>query len=89
MRTERHPHLDTLEHKHRALHAQVDAEEARPAPDSVKLAMLKRELGKVKLSNLNAVVLRDFIDRRQDDGAGGGKCSRSLRRARSPAASRP
>ena len=33
--------------------------------------MLKRELGKVKLSNLNAVVLRDFIDRRQDDGAGG------------------
>lgn len=43
MRTERHPHLDTLEHKHRALHAQVDAEEARPAPDSVKLAMLKRE----------------------------------------------
>ena len=35
------------------------------------LAMLKRELGKVKLSNLNAVVLRDFIDRRQDDGAGG------------------
>lgn len=35
------------------------------------LAMLKRELGKVKLSNLNAVVLRDFIDRRQDEGAGG------------------
>ena len=35
------------------------------------LAMLKRELGKVKLANLNAVVLRDFIDRRQDDGAGG------------------
>lgn len=29
------------------------------------LNMLKRELGKVKLSNLNAVVLRDFIDRRQ------------------------
>jgi integrase len=35
------------------------------------LAMLRRELGKVKLSNLNAVVLRDFVDRRQDDGAGG------------------
>lgn len=35
------------------------------------LAMLKREVGKVKLSNLNAVVLRDFIDRRQDAGAGG------------------
>jgi len=35
------------------------------------LAMLKRQLGRVKLANLNAVVLRDFIDRRQDDGAGG------------------
>jgi integrase len=35
------------------------------------LAMLVRELGKVRLSNLNAVVLRDFIDRRTDDGAGG------------------
>ena len=35
------------------------------------LLMLGRELGKVKLLNLNAVVLRDFIDRRQDDGAGG------------------
>ena len=35
------------------------------------LEMLKRELGKGKLANLNAVVLRDFIDRRQDAGAGG------------------
>jgi len=35
------------------------------------LAMLKREIGKVKLSSLNAVVLRDFIDRRQEAGAGG------------------
>ena len=35
------------------------------------LAMLKRELGKVKLVNLNSVVLRDFIDRREDAGAGG------------------
>ncbi len=35
------------------------------------LAMLKRELGKVKLSALNALVLRDFIDRRIDQGAGG------------------
>ncbi|HKP66611.1 MAG TPA: site-specific integrase, partial [Casimicrobiaceae bacterium] len=34
-------------------------------------AMLKRELGKVRLSALNALVLRDFIDRRIDDGAGG------------------
>ena len=29
-----------------------------------KLIMLRRELGKVRLSSLNAVVLRDFIDRR-------------------------
>lgn len=35
------------------------------------LAMLKREIGKVKLTNLNAVVLRDFIDRRESAGAGG------------------
>ncbi|WP_296506855.1 site-specific integrase [Rhodoferax sp.] len=35
------------------------------------LAMLKRDLGKVKLASLNAVTLRDFIDRRQDAGAGG------------------
>lgn len=35
------------------------------------LAMLKRDLGKVKLVNLNAVILRDFIDRREDAGAGG------------------
>lgn len=35
------------------------------------LAMLKREIGKVKLTSLSAVVLRDFIDRRVADGAGG------------------
>jgi len=35
------------------------------------LEMFKRDLGKVKLSNLNAVVLRDFIDRREGQGAGG------------------
>lgn len=35
------------------------------------LAMLKREIGKVRLGSLNAVVLRDFIDRRQEAGAGG------------------
>lgn len=35
------------------------------------LAMLKREIGKVKLGSMNAVVLRDFIDRRQSAGAGG------------------
>lgn len=35
------------------------------------LAMLKREIGKVRLVNLNAVTLRDFIDRRMGAGAGG------------------
>lgn len=35
------------------------------------LAMLRRDLGAVKLSALNAVVLRDFIDRRLEAGAGG------------------
>jgi integrase len=35
------------------------------------LAMLKRELGKIKLVALNALVLRDFIDRRVAQGAGG------------------
>jgi integrase len=35
------------------------------------LAMLRNRLGEVKLASLNAVVLRDFIDRRVRDGAGG------------------
>ena len=35
------------------------------------LAMLRREIGSVKLTNLNSVVLRDFIDRREAAGAGG------------------
>jgi integrase len=35
------------------------------------LAMLKDRLGKVRLATLNAVTLRDFIDRRTEDGAGG------------------
>lgn len=35
------------------------------------LQMLKREIGKTKLANLNAVVLRDFVDRREAAGAGG------------------
>jgi len=42
------------------------------------LAMLRRELGRVKLTNLNAVVLRDFIDRRQDDRAGGATIAADL-----------
>jgi len=35
------------------------------------LSMFKRDLGSVKLGNLNALVLRDFIDRRLRAGAGG------------------
>lgn len=35
------------------------------------LDMLSRELGKVKLAALNALMLRDFIDRRVKAGAGG------------------
>ncbi len=35
------------------------------------LAMLKKRLGKVRLASLNAVTLRDFIDARLHDGAGG------------------
>jgi len=35
------------------------------------LAMLKVRLGKLPLATLNAVVLRDFIDKRVEDGAGG------------------
>ena len=38
---------------------------------SATLAMLRRELGGVKLSMLSALVLRDFIDRRIKQGAGG------------------
>lgn len=34
-------------------------------------AMLKRELGSVPLKRLNSINLRDFIDRRQQAGAGG------------------
>ncbi len=35
------------------------------------LAMLRDRLGKVKLAALTALVLRDFIDKRIEDGAGG------------------
>lgn len=35
------------------------------------LAMLKARMGKVKLTALSAIVLRDFIDKRIEDGAGG------------------
>lgn len=42
------------------------------------LEMLKREMGKVKLSALSAVVVRDFIDRRIEAGAGGVTISADL-----------
>lgn len=38
---------------------------------SATLAMIRRRIGEVKLAALNAVVLRDFIDRRVAEGAGG------------------
>ncbi len=50
------------------------AEKYAKEPGKTKAAthvMLKRELGKGRLANLNALVLRDFIDRRVADGAGG------------------
>lgn len=42
------------------------------------LTMLKARLGKAKLSTLNAVTLRDFIDQRVEDGAGGVTISADL-----------
>jgi integrase len=38
---------------------------------SATMAMLRRELGDVMLSQLNNLILRDFIDRREKAGAGG------------------
>lgn len=42
------------------------------------LAMLKTDLGGVRLASLSAVTLRPFIDRRQDAGAGGGTIAADL-----------
>lgn len=42
------------------------------------LDMLKREIGRTKLASLSAVVLRDFIDRRLEAGAGGVTISADL-----------
>lgn len=52
--------------KYRELHGRTPGK-----TKDATLTMLARELGKVKLASLNAVVLRDFIDRRVADGAGG------------------
>ena len=49
-------------------------ETTRREPGRTKLAtlaMLRRDLGDVRLADLSAVVLRDFIDRRVKAGAGG------------------
>lgn len=42
------------------------------------LSRLTRELGWLKLSDLNATVMRDFIDRRHAQGAGGGAIAGDL-----------
>lgn len=42
------------------------------------LAMLRRELGKVRLTALSAVVLRDFVDRRLEGGASGATVAQDL-----------
>jgi integrase len=42
------------------------------------LTMLKHRLGKARLATLNAVTLRDFIDQRMKDGAGGVTISADL-----------
>jgi integrase len=50
------------------------AEKHAKAPGRTKAAthaMLKREFGAVRLATLSARVLRDFIDKRVNDGAGG------------------
>lgn len=55
--------------------------ETMAAPGKTKAAtleMLKRELGAVKLATLSAVTVRDFIDRRIGDGAGGVTISADL-----------
>jgi integrase len=53
--------------------AKYETEAAKDAgkTKAATLAMLRRELGKVRLASLNAVTLRDFIDRRLAGGAGG------------------
>ncbi len=45
---------------------------------AASLSRLKREIGSLKLSDLSASVLRDFIDRRHAQGAGGGAIAGDL-----------
>jgi integrase len=48
------------------------------ATKAATLARLRRQLGTVRLSALSAAVLRDFIDRRLDEGAGGSTVAQDL-----------
>lgn len=58
--------LSDLIGKYRETHAKEPGK-----TKAATLDMLVRELGKVRLAQLNAVVLRDYIDRRVKAGAGG------------------
>lgn len=58
--------LEDLIDKYLELHAKEPGR-----TKALTLKMLKREVGKVRLSALSATVLRDFVDRRTADGAGG------------------
>lgn len=55
----------------------IDKYQEHISPDSqgktkaATINMLRRELGKIKLASLSNLHLRDFIDRRQEAGAGG------------------
>ncbi|WP_298928111.1 site-specific integrase [uncultured Ramlibacter sp.] len=55
-----------LVEKYRGSHGRIPGK-----TKAATLDMLVRELGKIRLGALNAVVLRDFIDRRVKAGAGG------------------
>jgi integrase len=52
------------------LYTEMHAKEAGRTK-AATLAMLKARIGKVKLNAITALVLRDFIDKRAKDGAGG------------------
>ncbi|NKI70756.1 tyrosine-type recombinase/integrase [Collimonas pratensis] len=58
--------------------AYVGSVKAGGKTKTATLTMLKRQLGHVALKSLNSVHLRDFIDRRKADGAGGVTLSADL-----------
>ena len=51
-------HIATLAQRHAAIEARLNAERARPAPDSTQLLMLKRE--KLRLKDAIAAKLREI-----------------------------